>query len=94
MVWPNDAWRGIWYSLAGMALYMVWPGGHGIRYGLAGITGIEYGLAMYSMVYGMTWQCMAWYMVWPGGHGMVYGMARRAWHGIRYGIVGMAWYIY
>ena len=42
MVWPDDAWRGILYSLAGMALYMVWPGGHGIRYGLAGITGIGY----------------------------------------------------
>ena len=32
MVWPDD---GIWYSLAGMAWYMVWPGGHGMAYGMA-----------------------------------------------------------
>ena len=26
----------VWYSLADMACYMVWPCGHGVVYGLAG----------------------------------------------------------
>ena len=36
---------------------------------------------------------VTWYMVWPGGHDMVYGMACRAWHGIWYGLEGMAGYM-
>ena len=50
------------------------------------LLGTGYGLAMYSMVYGMAWQCMAWYTVRPGGHGMVYGMVYMA--------LCMAWYIW
>ena len=34
-----------------------------------------------------------WYMVWPSGHRMVYGMVWRIYHGIWYGLTGMAWYI-
>ena len=37
-----------------------------------------HGLAMHGMVYGMAWQ---------------HGMAWHAWHGIRYVIVGMTWYM-
>ena len=42
------------------------------------------------------------YMVWPGGDGILYVMAWRCmvcytvcpgWHGIWYGLVGMAWYV-
>ena len=36
---------------------------------------------------------MAWYMLWPGGHDMVYGMVCRAWHGILYGLEGIAVYM-
>ena len=64
MIW--QARHGTWYGLACMALYMVWPDGHGIVYvrawrawhgmwyGLTGITGhgIWHGLA-----------CIALYMV-------------------------------
>ena len=57
------AWHGIWYDLAGMVRCMVWPGGHGICYGLAR-HGIWYGLAG-----------KAWEKVWPGRHGIAYGMA-------------------
>ena len=32
MLWPDE---GIWYSLVGMALYMVQPGGHGMAYDMA-----------------------------------------------------------
>ena len=35
MVWSNDAWHSIWYSLVGMAWYIEWPGGHGMVYGMA-----------------------------------------------------------
>ena len=34
-----------------------------------------------------------WYMVWPGGIGMLYGMIWRTYHGIWYGLAGMAWYM-
>ena len=34
------------------------------------------------------------YMVWPDAHGMVYGMPLSAWHGIWYGLAGMACHIY
>ena len=47
---------------------MVWPGAHGMIYGMAWRSwhDICYGLA------GITW-----YMVWPGGHRMIYGLAWR-----------------
>ena len=45
MVWPEGhcriygmAWmacHGIWYGMAGMALFMVWPGGHCMVFGMA-----------------------------------------------------------
>ena len=66
MLWPGEAWHGIWYGLAGMALEKVWPGGHGIVYGMA--------RKWYMVKPGG----MAWYMVWPGGHGMAYSKAWRA----------------
>ena len=28
-------WHGIWYDLAGMVRYMVWPGSHGMVYVMA-----------------------------------------------------------
>ena len=51
--------HGIWYGLAGKEWCMVWPGGHGMIYGMAWQPwhGICYGLT------GITR-----YMVWPGGH--------------------------
>ena len=33
MVWPGWTWHGTWYGLAGIAWYMVWPGGHHMIYG-------------------------------------------------------------
>ena len=65
-----------WYGLAGMAEYMVWPGGQGMVY--IG-NGIIYGMARRS------WHG-AMYMPWPGRHHMVYGMAWRTSHGIWYGL--------
>ena len=52
------AWRvchDIWYSLMGMAWYMVWPNGHGMGHGM---------VLWYSLV------DMAWYMVTVDGHGI------------------------
>ena len=95
MVWPGRygmiyglawlAWQGICYDLAGnsMVYGMIWRQWHGIWYGLAG---------------------KACYMVWPEGHGMIFimawwawhGMALLTWHGIRWGLTGMArniWYM-
>ena len=43
-------------------MYMVWPGGHGIWYGLA------------DMAWYMTWSG-GHGMVWPGGHRIVYVLA-------------------
>ena len=62
---------------------MVWPGGHGVVYGmvLRAPHGIWYGLAG-----------LAWYIVWFGGLRMVYSMAWRALHGISCGLTGIAWY--
>ena len=61
----------------GIAWCNAWPG---IWYGLAG-------LGWYN-----AWPGNAWHGIWNGlADGMVYGMAWRAWHGIRYVIVGMAW---
>ena len=80
--------HGIWYGMAGIALYMVmaWQtrrwACHSVWYGLVG---------------------MAWYIVWPGGqgmvydmacgYGMIYGMAWRASHGVWYGLADIAWYM-
>ena len=56
------AWHGIWYCLASMAWYIVFPGGHG--------SDIWYCLEMYVMVYDVAWWADM-YMGWPCGHGMV-----------------------
>ena len=65
MAW--QARNGIWYGLVGMAIYMVWLGGHGMVYAMVwqASHGIWYGLAD-----------IAWYMVWPGEvcHGMWKGI--------------------
>ena len=61
-----------------MAWYLVWPG--------RAWHGIQYYLGRHGMIYGM-------YVVWPGGNNMVYSMAWWAWHGIFYGLTGMAWYM-
>ena len=55
MAWM--AWQGIWYDLAGMALYMVLPGRNGIVYGMAWSAwhGTWYGLGGHSVVPGITW---------------------------------------
>ena len=95
MVWPGgngmvlmawQTWHCIWYGLAGMAWYMLWPGRawRGIWYYL-GRHGIVYGMAWwawYGICYGLTgiWYGladMAWYMVLAGGHDIVYCMAWR-----------------
>ena len=63
---------------------MVWPGAHGMVYGMAWLSsdGLWCGLAgmAHGMVFGMAlwarqdiWYglvAMAWYMLWPGGHHM------------------------
>ena len=66
---------------------------------------MEYGLARYSVVYGVAWPGnawhgirygivgKAWYMVRPDGHHMVYGMALWIWRGIRHGLAGIPWYM-
>ena len=95
-------WHGIWYGLAGITWYMVWPTGHGmvhdmawqawhcLWYGLAG-------MARYLIWPGRAWRCICYYL---GRHGMIYGITWRAWHGIRngltgktYGLLDMAWYM-
>ena len=84
------AWHGIWYDLAGMVRYTVWPGGDGMVYVMAW-RGMVYGYVLAGMTWYMVWPSgMAWYVVWPDGHDMVYGMAWWAWHGKRYGLVGTA----
>ena len=35
----------MWYGLMGMAWYMVWPGGHGMKKVWPGGHGIVYGMA-------------------------------------------------
>ena len=45
---------------------MVWPGAHGMVYGMTW-------RASYSIWYGMAG--ITWSMVWPGRHGIVYVMA-------------------
>ena len=82
-----------------MARYIVWPGGHGMVFGMVW-RGIWYYLGRHGMIYGMAWWAwhgicydltgiwyglmdMAWYMVWPGWHHMVYGLAWRV----------MAWFM-
>ena len=90
----------IWYGLAVMAWYMVWPCRHHMVYGMAwrashgiwlwpGRQGMGFGI-----VYSMAWRawhgmcyglaCKEWCMVWPGAHGMIYGMAWWSWHDIWY----------
>ena len=81
-----------------MALFMVWPGGHGMVFGMAwGVWhGIRYYLGRWHDIwYGLVG--MTWYMLWPdahmvltGGHGMVYGMAWLA-YGIAWRV--MAWFM-
>ena len=57
------AWNGIWYSLEGMAGYMVLPGGHGTVYGI-----VWRGMGWYMVWHsGMTF-------IWYGLTGIVYGM--------------------
>ena len=65
-----------------MARYMIWPGGHGMLYGMTwrACHGLCYGLAG-----------MGWYIVWPGGHAGY--MVRPSGHGKWYGLVRMAWYM-
>ena len=52
----------------------VWPGGHGIVYGMALRC-----MASHSVWYGLAG--LACYIVWPGGHRMVlwYGLAGLVW---------------
>ena len=84
------AWRashGVWYGLAGLALYIVWSGGHCM-------------VLWYVLAWDMVWPC-GHRMVQYGGHRMVYGIAWRASHGMllwpgRQGMglgiaCGMAW---
>ena len=61
MLWR--AWHGIWYGLAGMALYRVWSGGHSIVNGMAwwasnGIRTCLGGMAWYILVSGGVWHGM------------------------------------
>ena len=53
------AWRA-WHGM-GMAVYMVWPGGHKMAKGM-----VWRGIAWCN-----AWPGNAWYMVWPGSSGKV-----------------------
>ena len=44
LAWPGWAWHGIWYGLAGITWYILWPGGHHMVYGY-GLPGKAWGLA-------------------------------------------------
>ena len=85
MAWPCNAWHGIWYGLAGMVWYMVWPSKHVMVYGMAwwGSHGVWYGMAGLAWYIVrpsghrlVLWYCLiclvslAWDMVWPCGHRM------------------------
>ena len=59
-----------------MALFVVWPDGHGMVYGMAW-------RAWHSIWYGLKMHGIAWFMVWPCGPRMLYSMAWRASHGIK-----------
>ena len=71
---------GIWFGLASMLWYVVWPGEHRLLYGMAWRT---------RMVYSMDWQAL------HGKHHMYMIMAYQArhgaWHSIWYRLVGMEW---
>ena len=71
----------IWYGLAGMTWYMVWPTGHGMVFGMAWEA-----MAWYMVLPGYTWYDI-WYGLGPW-HGICYGMT-----GIWYGLAHMAWYM-
>ena len=99
----------LWYmdGLAGLAWYIVWPGGHRMVLWLCpGGPGMGYGMALrashgvvwprrHRIVYGMAWWASHGIWLWPGrqdmGLGIVYGMAWWAWHGIWYGLAGKEW---
>ena len=56
----------IWYGLTGVTLFMVWPGGHGMVFGMAWES-----MMWYMVLPGSTWHeiwyglaGMAWYMLW------------------------------
>ena len=73
-----QVWHDIWYGLDCLAWYMVWPGKHGMVYGMA----LQ---AWHGICYGLVG--IAWYMLLLGSPGMVYGMSWQAWHGIWYCLV-------
>ena len=87
------AWHGIWYGLADMALYIVWPGEHGMVWTGRTWHGISYNLGRHSMMYGMALR--AWHGICYGLMGIWYGLADMAWYMVwpgGYNIVyGMAW---
>ena len=69
MAWPGgheriygtawEAWHGIWYGLAGMALFMVLPGGHGMVFGMAWEVSKAWCMVwtgVHGMVYVMAWR--------------------------------------
>ena len=97
MVWPGEhvmvygmAWRashGVWYDLAGLVWYIVWPGGIAWYYGMVWWAGMEYGTAMTYLDRPCHIPCdvrqsIPYTMVWPGGHHIVYGMDWRTLYGI------------
>ena len=105
MTWR--ACHGLWYGLACMPWYIVWPGGqagytvrhsgYGIWYGLVCMAWYMVWPGGHSMVYGICMAGIAWSMVWPDRHGMVYdmvyGMALQASYDVRFGLASMLWYM-
>ena len=98
--------HGIWYGLAGLACYKVWPGVHRVVlwYGLG--PGMGNGMALpashgivgpggHRMVYSVAWRASHCKWLWPGrqsmGLGIVCSIAWRAWHGIWYDLACKEW---
>ena len=84
------AWYGIWFGLASMLWYMVWPGGHcsvygGLRTVYSTALQASHGIMLWPDGPGIGYDIAlraSHGIVWPGGHRIVYGMAWRASHGI------------
>ena len=88
------AWYMVWHGGHGMK--KEWPVGHGIVYGMAWRCIASHGVWRPRMLYSIAWRASHGIMVWPGGPGMWYGMAWQAshsivWPGGHHMVYDMAW---
>ena len=69
MLYNTAWWACIVYGTTKQAWYIIWPGVHGMVYGMASRASHD---AWHVLWYGL--EGMSWFIIWTGEHGMVYSI--------------------